>query len=54
MAGSFRDLLGLVLGWLSAGAEGRVTPDSRTFVVPAEVRAFDVAAEDRVFVVEAV
>ena len=60
--GGWRDLLGVVMG-LDAGAEARVTPESRTFVVPAEVRAFvvaaesrafDVAAEYRVFVVEAV
>ena len=62
MAGA-RDLFGLVLRWLAGGVEARVTPDSRTFYVLAEVwafdvaadvRAFDVAAEDRGFVVEAV
>ena len=50
MAGA-RDLFGLVLRWLGARVETRVAPESRTFYVLAEVRAFDVEAEDRVFVV---
>jgi hypothetical protein len=49
-SGSF-DLEGQAVTLVYSGAQLPITPDSRTFEIPAEVRVFVIPADDRVYVI---